>query len=159
MRIHQSQAASPVCSVCPTNQNATSESGKKRLWQSFGKAHTKAWAGLGWAGLGSLAWAGLAPKTRPQSLGSKTAKRSGMAAPNRPKTEQKTERSGGRPLNPVRKSLWQSFGKAHTTAWAGLGSAVAWPGVTCAGLAGLGLRFCELGWADLACVVGWAGLG
>ena len=24
----------------------------KSLWQCFGKAHTKAWAGLGWAGLG-----------------------------------------------------------------------------------------------------------
>ena len=62
------------------------------------------------------------------------------------------------PLNPVRKSLWQSFGKARTTAWAGLGSAVAWPGLTCAGLAGLGLRFVSWAWAGLTWPAWWAGL-
>ena len=62
------------------------------------------------------------------------------------------------PLNPVRKSLWQSFGKAHTTAWAGLGSVVAWPGLTCAGLAGLGLRFVRWAWAGLTWPAWWAGL-
>ena len=155
-------AASPVCSVCPTNQNATSESGKKRLWQSFGKAHTKAWAGLGWAGLGSLAWAGLAPKTRPRSLPLKTAKRSGTAAPNRPKLEQKrsapaaengTSESGKKkPLA----ELWQ--GPHHGLGWAGLGCGLAWPGLTCAGLAGLGLRFVRWGWAGLTWPAWWAGL-
>ena len=37
-------------------ENGTSESGKKRLWQSFAYAYTKVWAGLGWAHEG-LGWA------------------------------------------------------------------------------------------------------
>ena len=72
LRIHQSQAASPVWSVRPTNQHATSESGKTRPWQSC--------------------WA---PKTRPQSPPLQTAKCSGTAAPNGQRRTSKTRKRSG----------------------------------------------------------------
>ena len=120
-------------------ENGTSESGKRRLWQSFAYAYTKVWAGLGWAheglgwaGLGraagwaGLGWVGWHQKRGPrayQDLPSKTRKRSGTAAPNEPKMNQKrsvtaaengTSESGKR-------SLWQRFAYAYTKVWAGLG--------------------------------------
>ena len=183
----------------------------KSLWQRFGKAHTKAWAGLGcaglgwtpkirpqslpfkygkswapktrphslpfktglgwvesaglgWAGLGwpglgwaGLGWAGLAglgwaPKTRPQSLPFKTGKRSGTARPNGPKTDRKRSRLGAKndASESSRKKPLAEL--SRTKAWTGL-----WAGLGCTGLGtkneaphpGLG---CGLGWA----VLGWA---
>ena len=100
-------------------------------------------AKLSWAGLGP----GWAPKTRPQSPPS----RQRNAVAQRPQTGQKRTKNGAfrRPrtqhLNPVRKSLWHSFGKAHTKAWAELGWAGCW----------VGWVPCMLGSALLS----WAGLG
>ena len=89
LRIHQSQAASPVWSVRPTNQHATSESGKTRPWQSFRQGPRRlGWAGLGWAGC----WA---PRTRPQSPPLQTAKCSGTAAPNGQRRTSKTRKRSG----------------------------------------------------------------
>ena len=141
------------------------------------------WAGLGWAGLGwaGLRWAGR--KNEAPSLPFKTAKRSGTAAPNEPKTDQNRCRLGAenatsesskqkqamnlnrtKRLNLIRKSCWQSFGKAHAKAgaarlrwvWAGLGWAGGWVelglgrAVAWAGLSQGGLGSVELKWAGVS---------
>ena len=99
--------------------------------------------GLGWAG--------------PQSLPSKTGKRSGTAAPNKPKMDQKrsvtaaengTSESG-------KKRLWESFAYAYTKVWAGLGWAHEGLGWAEAGQTQLGGRGCGLSWAQV-CVLGKA---
>ena len=155
-------------------------------WAQLGSAGL-GWAGLGWAGLGwaGLGWAvlGWSQKTRPRGLPSKTAKRSGTAAPNEPKTDQNRCRLGAenatsesskqkqamnlnrtKRLNLIRKSCWQSFGKAHAKAgaarlrwvWAGLGWAGGWVelglgrAVAWAGLSQGGLGSVELKWAGVS---------
>ena len=80
-----------------------------------------------------MAWAGLG--TRPQRLGFKTGKRSGMAAPNTPKTDQ--ERSVPAAENRASESgkkkalaeLWQ--GPFQGLDWAGLGwgAGLKWAGL------------------------------
>ena len=121
---------------------------KPTTLQSSTRPQKEPWAGLGWADLG---WAWLGAKNEAPL---KTAKRSGTAAPNEPKMDQKrsvtaaengTSESG-------KKRLWQSFAYAYTMVWAGLGWAEA-------GQTQLGGRGCGLGRvrAGLAWV-GWAGL-
>ena len=126
---------------------------KQSLWQSFGKASAGlarpglrwlAWAGLGWA---TLSWARLGWAST--GLPFKTGKRSGTAAPHKPKTDQKrsvtaaengaSESGKTKPLA----ELWQGLG------WPG----PAWPGLRWLAWAGLG--WATLSWARL----GWASTG
>ena len=73
-----------------------------------------------------------APKTRPQSLGFKIAKRSGTAAPNKPKTHQNRGRLGAE--NATSES---SKKKILAELWQGPHQGLGWPGLAWAEL-GLG---------------------
>ena len=81
------------------------------------------WAGP-WHSLACLARLGgtLARQERTKHGPSKTAKRSGTAAPNRPKTHQKRSRLAAEngTSESGKKSLGKAFAKARTKAWAGL---------------------------------------
>ena len=148
LRIHQSQAASPVWSVRPTNQHATSESGKAKLLGTKNETPEPTAPDSEMQRHGGPK----RPKTdlqnketqrhggpkrskkkRPQSPPLKTAKRSGTAGLNgqkRTKNLQNREtQAPNEPKTHQKRSVTAAengasgtaFGKAHTNSWAGLG--------------------------------------
>ena len=123
------------------------------------------WAGLGWGGLGraglgwvALGWAKVGWDQNRCRLGAENATSESS------KQKQAMNLNRTKRLNLIRKSCWQSFGKAHAKAgaarlrwvWAGLGWAGGWVelglgrAVAWAGLSQGGLGSVELKWAGVS---------